>query len=210
MCRMNAKVENANLHRGEKLRELQLEELNLIRLFVEICEKESLTYFMLEGTMLGAIRHKGYIPWDDDADFGMPRSDYERFLAVADRYLPQGVAVESADRTPGCVYYIARLTDTRIQVRFTGTAEERVENVGIDIFPLDGTPNNSILRRIHLVKLLFLYQIYRLSVFEKGILLERKGRPWYYRLAVAICLRVPPFATNMQTDCGSRGKKVFI
>ena len=186
---MNAKIESASLHRSEKLRELQLKELKLIRLFVDICERESLTYFMLNGTMLGAVRHAGYIPWDDDADFGMPRGDYERFLAVVDEYLPQDVTVESANRTPGCIYYIARLTDTRTQVRFTGTAEERIENVGIDIFPLDGMPNHPMQRKLHQFKLLFLRQLYRVSTFDKTILLKHEGRPWYFRLAVAVCAR---------------------
>ena len=71
----------------ENIRRLQQVEAELIRLFVDICEKEHLRYYMLYGTMLGAVRHKGFIPWDDDVDFGMPRPDYERFLKIAHHYL---------------------------------------------------------------------------------------------------------------------------
>ena len=52
-----------------------------------ICEKHSIEYFMLAGTLLGAIRHKGFIPWDDDMDFGMTRNNFEKFLLVAEKEL---------------------------------------------------------------------------------------------------------------------------
>ena len=54
------------------LRQLQLYELNLLKTFAEICEKNNLKYYLIGGTMLGAVRHQGFIPWDDDVDIGMP------------------------------------------------------------------------------------------------------------------------------------------
>lgn len=75
----------------KNLRKLQLAELNIIKLFMEICRKENLRYFMIGGTMLGAIRHKGFIPWDDDVDIGMPREDYDRLFELLKdgKYLPE-------------------------------------------------------------------------------------------------------------------------
>ena len=61
---------------NSELRKLQLTILDIIKLFAKICEKHHLRYFMVGGTMLGAVRHKGFIPWDDDVDMGMPRADY--------------------------------------------------------------------------------------------------------------------------------------
>ena len=72
-------MENREANHSE-LRVLQMAELDLMKLFVRICEKHKLRYYMIGGTMLGAVRHKGFIPWDDDMDVGMPRPDYERFL----------------------------------------------------------------------------------------------------------------------------------
>ena len=67
---------------------LQTEELKVMKIIKEICEKENIRYFMIGGTLLGAIRHSGFIPWDDDVDLAMPRKDYERFLEVSNKYLP--------------------------------------------------------------------------------------------------------------------------
>ena len=58
------------------LREIQLGELGVLKKLKEICEEQGLRYFLFFGTLLGAIRHKGFIPWDDDVDVGMPREDY--------------------------------------------------------------------------------------------------------------------------------------
>ena len=64
------------------LKRLQKCELILLKDFVEICETEGLMYFGLAGTALGAVRHKGFIPWDDDIDLGLPRKDFDRLVEV--------------------------------------------------------------------------------------------------------------------------------
>ena len=66
---------------------LQVKMLEMMSWYHELCEKNNLRYYVVGGTALGAIRHKGFIPWDDDIDVGMPRSDYEKFkelVATAD------------------------------------------------------------------------------------------------------------------------------
>lgn len=64
----------------KKLKEIELE---IFRHFIEICNENSLRYFVVGGTALGAVRHKGFIPWDDDIDVALPRGDYEKFLIAA-------------------------------------------------------------------------------------------------------------------------------
>lgn len=188
---MTGDAEKSTEIRLEKLRKLQLEELELIKVFVQICEKEQLRYYMLGGTMLGAIRHKGYIPWDDDADFGMPRPDYEHFLAVANKYLPDGFALSTIDSVPDHIYYIARLVNTKVKIKISGVAQKREDSVWIDIFPLDGFPTNGLLRLIHKAELLLLRKMYRLSVFDREVLLKIKHRTWYNHLGVAFCRHIP-------------------
>ena len=66
------------------MNEIQKVELNLLKEFVKVCEKNNLRYFMVGGSALGCVRHKGFIPWDDDIDVAMPREDYEKFMKMQD------------------------------------------------------------------------------------------------------------------------------
>lgn len=131
-------------------------DLNIVKEVVSICEKHGFKYYMLGGTMLGAIRHKGFIPWDDDIDLGMPRKDYDEFLDVAPRELSVHLKLVNYHTDPNYQYYITRILDTETKV-----VEERIgndnkyTNVSIDIFPIDGTPNNSILRKIYFFRVLY-------------------------------------------------------
>ena len=69
----------------ELLRRIKDSEKDILRKFILICEKYNLDYFVVFGTLLGTIRHEGFIPWDDDIDVGMLRTDYEKFLEVAQK-----------------------------------------------------------------------------------------------------------------------------
>ena len=86
-----------------KVRQIQLGELSLLEKYIEICSKYNLRYYALGGTLLGAVRHKGFIPWDDDMDLGMPRKDYEKFLEICKKELPDHVILRIHD---GCVTQI--------------------------------------------------------------------------------------------------------
>ena len=72
------------------LRRLQMMELEILEAIDSVCREHGITYFLDSGTVLGARRHGGFIPWDDDIDLGMPREDYERFLEVAPVALGEG------------------------------------------------------------------------------------------------------------------------
>lgn len=125
-----------------RLRKLQLVELEILNEFVRICEAHSLQYYLVGGTLLGAVRHKGFIPWDDDIDVAMPREDYDSFAQIAPQELNSQYFYQSPETDP---YYF--LTYAKIRKNGTKVYEERFKyakfhkGIFIDIFPLDLCPN---------------------------------------------------------------------
>ncbi len=141
---------------NNNIRILQLEELKMMKIVKEICENENLTYFMIGGTLLGAIRHNGFIPWDDDVDLAMPRDDYEKFLKVAGNYLPKSMFIQNFRTDKKYRYYITRLLNKNVFVeekRFIG-ADTPQAYASVDIFPIDGSPNEYIFRKIHYLRIM--------------------------------------------------------
>ena len=84
----------------QKLRQLQLVELEILNEFVRICDEYKLQYFLVGGTLLGAVRHQGFIPWDDDIDVAMPRQDYDSFAEICAKELKRQYFYQSADTDP--------------------------------------------------------------------------------------------------------------
>lgn len=171
----------------KEIRKLQLAQLELVKVFAEICEKEHLQYFMLAGTMLGAIRHKGFIPWDDDVDFGMPRADLDKFLEVADKYLTPDFHLLDYKTTNGYLYYIPRLTSSKAQIKSTLYQNERIEDVSIDILALDGMPDSSIGQHLHEFWVLVMHALYKFSVFDEYVSVNNPHRTWYEKILCTLC-----------------------
>lgn len=115
------------------LRQCQLTELYLLDVFVEICEKYNLTYFLESGTLLGAARHGGFIPWDDDIDVGMPIGDYKKFLKIAPKELPNNLLVTPGKYKEG--YCFAKLRDCSSFLCERETDVRQPCGIYIDIFP---------------------------------------------------------------------------
>lgn len=128
-----------------KLKEKQLE---LFRLFLAVCEKHGLTYFIVGGTALGAIRHGGYIPWDDDIDVALPREDYRKFLAVAQADLPEGFFLQTHKTDPDYRNDFAKIRNSNTTfMEMTSSPLHIDHGIYIDIFPIDGYPEGKMAAR---------------------------------------------------------------
>lgn len=129
----------------EEFRKMQLVQLDMLVEFDRVCRKHHINYVISSGTMLGAVRHKGYIPWDDDADLMMLREDYERFKMVA------------KDLNPDICYFQDHTTDPEYRwgygkLRRTGTKYVRLgqehlkckTGIFVDVFPYDDVPLSTL------------------------------------------------------------------
>lgn len=167
------------------LRDLQLAELEVLKEFLRICKKYRLRYYMLGGTLLGAVRHKGFIPWDDDIDIGMPRPDFIRFERIVKKELPDHLNYYSYKKDQGYRYYVPRLTDSRVKVIDTSAAVHTEKEAWIDIFPLDGMPGNKLARKFHCFRLLIARAKVNYSMFSTNIDLKKTSRPFYEKALIS-------------------------
>lgn len=136
---------------NDETRQVQGRLLEILKVIDRVCLEHGLTYYLLCGTMLGAVRHKGFIPWDDDADVGMPREDYDRLLKHADEWMPKGYELVSGGCTEGYPYPFARIQESDSTYRMH-RSYDFVGGLPIDLFPLDGMVDDCFARRFHYVR----------------------------------------------------------
>lgn len=123
-----------------KVENIQKEELKILCQFRDYCNNHGLRYYLEGGTLIGAIRHKGFIPWDDDIDTIMPRQDYERLIQLV-KEEPIGDDLEVITRDSGKKfrYPYAKICNERTIIAENGKKEEN--GIFIDVFPIDGASN---------------------------------------------------------------------
>lgn len=123
-------------------REVQLGELEVMKALDELCTRLGLRYFLTYGTLLGAVRHQGFIPWDDDVDVMMPRPDYEKLIAYLMEHEEEIAPLKLMHYKTNkqYIYPISRLCDTRYWIDYQGTTDYGL-GLFVDIYPVDGCGN---------------------------------------------------------------------
>jgi len=120
---------------------LHKEQLEMALEVKRICEKNNIKYTMIAGTLLGAVRHQGFIPWDDDLDIGMLRRDYERFLKVARKELDRQYFLQTWDTDRNFVLPFAKIRKNGTKLVEQNSADVKMhQGIYIDIFAFDNLP----------------------------------------------------------------------
>ena len=127
---------------GSLLRRQQMRMLEILLEVDRICKKHDIRYWLSSGTLIGALRHNGFIPWDDDLDIEMLRSDYVRLMQVLPSELPEWLALQNDETDPNYFFYYAKVRDKRSRMLEQNTYDRRWKEQGIyiDIFPMERHP----------------------------------------------------------------------
>ena len=153
------------------LKKMQSIEVEMLKIFISICKENNLKYFLIGGSCLGAIRHKGFIPWDDDIDVGMPREDYEKFLEIAQEKLPPHLFLQTQKTDKQYYQNFAKIRNSNTSFMETYYRFLNInKGVFIDIFPLDGykyTKFESMLLFLYTLRIRATYYIKKRSLKAK-------------------------------------------
>lgn len=140
----------------ETLRQLQLVSLYVFKDLKKFCDKNGLTLYLLGGTLIGAVRHKGFIPWDDDIDVCMSRDDYKRLVKLSDGKISEkcslidpATARDYKGYIPVVVYNNSELTSGQFR-------EKEHLKIGVSIFVYDGVPTGAFARKLYFTRMYFL------------------------------------------------------
>lgn len=181
---------------NESIQQIHKYDLLILKEFIRICKKYKLAYSVIDGTMLGMIRHEGFIPWDDDVDIAMPRKSYEKFVKIAKNELPENMSIDyfgyKENRKKKDISYITRIYCSDIKVKLDINDLSPTQGIWIDIMQLDGMPKSKMKFMLHKYYLLMLKALTKMSQPET-IGTHIKDRPKLDRALIWIGKNIPAF-----------------
>ena len=165
------------------IQKLELENLDVL---ISICSKYNLRYYLIGGSLIGVLRHKGFIPWDDDIDVGLPRTDYNEFVKVVANELPDYMAAKTMTSDPNYKCYYTRLINNKKKIYWDHGQYKAKIGIWMDVFPLDGLPNNTITRKMHVFNVNVHKAIYKFS--QINYITTNKSRPFIERFLIKFAM----------------------
>lgn len=168
---------------NEEIRRVKKVELEILQEFMRVCEKMNLRWYAGYGTVLGAIRHGGFIPWDDDVDVVMPRKDYDIFCKKAQEYFPDNYFIQTLETEEEYYQPFAKVRRSDTTFWEEGSAKDHINHgIYMDIFPLDGYPTGWVAEKVFMIKRI----VYDNFLYQGGRYKELQG----YRKVFAILYRL--------------------
>ena len=168
---------NSRHNSSEDLRTVQELEFENLKVIKQVCDANGIAYFLTGGTLLGALRHQGFIPWDDDVDIAVPREDYERLVEVLPTCLPAHMQSVTKSSDPNYKCYFTRLINNKRHLIWDQGQYQICIGIWTDIFPIDGLPTNVFARYWHLSMVMLDKLLYKFTQIDH--VQTNKIRPWY-------------------------------
>lgn len=167
-----------------KLTDVQKLTLHLLEHVIGICERENIRYYVGGGACIGVVRHGGFIPWDDDVDLSLPREDFERLVAYVKAHPEPGYGICDRWSDPNWRFCMCQYVDLESEIEIDLAAEKRRAHIWIDIFPIDGLPDNAIVRWVHVKRILMTRYLIQIANAATQVDTHRQ-RPLVERMALS-------------------------
>ena len=174
---------------GSLLRRQQTRMLEILLEVDRICQKHDIRYWLSSGTLIGALRHDGFIPWDDDLDIEMMREDYLRLMEVLPQELPEWLALQNDDTDPNYFYFYAKVRDRRSRMLEQNGYDRlwKEQGIYIDIFPME--PHPIWMQRLSEKTVGHMYKIWRTSTDDAKAIKQVRRIFNFNKRIVFPCLR---------------------
>lgn len=174
-----------------QLRKLQMTQVEILDVIDKLCREYGIPYSLYAGTLLGAARHKGFIPWDDDLDICMSRGAYERFIAVWNKESPTGYILQNKENSPDFPQSFTKIRkDHTTFLQSENEIGKYHTGIFVDVFPIDRIPNNRFL------KLYFFWNCMRYQLYTRGFVPPKSS--YIVRLVSKILLIIVPLKYRMR------------
>ncbi|OQB30071.1 MAG: LicD family protein [Bacteroidetes bacterium ADurb.Bin174] len=153
----------------ELLQKVKEEELKILVEFDKVCKQLGVKYSLSSGTLIGAVRHKGFIPWDDDIDVAMLREDYNKFISKAQQLMPKHLFIQTYETDKEYPFNFAKIVNiSAVLIQRCTKALQIKKGVVIDVFPIDRVPSNRIVRLMDNYALALILAIKNSYTFERA------------------------------------------